>query len=158
MIGGEPNQFQQRGSRFISALLGAGIGLAVGIFWTFVFGPVTDGPPSIGLSLLVYSTGFTTTGLAVGAIQRLPILVGIVTGTVVLSWWALAIGPQDSWMVLWLIVFGGSGLFWGGIIGCIFWIIQYWRLEHGSRRWHKAWAARDTTFSESWPHHPNDSD
>ncbi len=76
----------------------------------------------MGLSFLVYTTGFTFTGFVVGAIQRLPALVGTATGLLALSTWALIVGPKDGWMVLWVTIFGGSGLFWNVLIGCFFWI------------------------------------
>src|SRR5262249_40033816 len=150
------NPFQRRESRFVSAFIGAVIGLGVGIFWAITFGPLTDGPPSIKLSFLVYSTGFTITGLVVGAIRRLPLLVGIVTGSLVLSYWAIILGPKDAWGVLWVMVFGGSGLFWGFFIGCIYWLVQDWRSSRSSSYHKNACSSQDPEFGKSWPHDPSD--
>jgi hypothetical protein len=114
-------------------LLGACIGLIVGIFWAMIFGPLTDGPPSIKLSFLIYTTSFAATGIIVGAFQRKPVLVGNIAGLLILSTWAVACNVGDSccggpwsldpWVVIWLIALGGSGLFWGGVIGTIFWCL-----------------------------------
>lgn len=109
--------------RLLSAGLGTTIGLFVGILWALFFGPVTDGPPAIGLSLIVYTTGFAFTGLVVGMIQILPVLTGTMFGFLSLSTWAFIVGPKDGWMGLWITIFGGSGLVWGALIGGIYWYV-----------------------------------
>ncbi|MFO7905587.1 MAG: hypothetical protein ACQESR_24460 [Planctomycetota bacterium] len=123
-----PNDRDESSCGFCASL-GSGVGLCVGILWTMVFGPLTAGPPSMCLSFLVYTTSFTFTGFVVGTMQRLPLLVGAVTGFLTLLMWALIVGPKDGWMALWVIMFGGSGLFCGILIGCLFWITR--RLASG---------------------------
>jgi hypothetical protein len=127
MTNPEPNTVAKRiPPRVGSALLGGGIGLVVGVFWTIVFGPLTDGPPSIALSFVMYTTGFCVTGLAVGAIQRYSILVGALIGLLAMAAWTLIVGPRDGWITLWLMVFGISGIFWGAVIGFCFWVLRWW--------------------------------
>jgi hypothetical protein len=106
-------------SRKVSALLGSCIGLSIGIIWTLIFGPLTDGPPSIRLSFLMYTTGFAATGFVVGIVQRSPVLVGAIAGSVIMSTWVYIVGPHDGWIVMWMIFIGGSGLVWGSVIGMI---------------------------------------
>ena len=107
-------------SRWWSILIGAGIGLVVGAAWTAVFGPLTDGPPSVWLSLAVYTSGFGVTGALVGAVRRSPELVGLSAGFLTLAVLAVIVGPKDGWLMLWVLVFGGSGLIWGAVIGVLF--------------------------------------
>ena len=104
-----------------SVLLGTVIGFAVGVSWSVIFGPLSAG---IAVSALVYITGFTFTGLIVGAVRRFAPLVGATVGLVSLVLWAILVGPADAWFLLWVIVFGGSGVFCGCIIGVIFTILH----------------------------------
>jgi hypothetical protein len=98
---------------------GITIGLVVGVAWA-AFGPLTDGPPSLWLSLAVYATGFAVTGGVVGAVGRFPELVGLSAGFLALTVLAVIVGPKDGWVVLWVLAFGGSGLLWGPVIGLLF--------------------------------------
>lgn len=107
-------------SRFTSVLRGGAAGMIVGSVWTALIGPLTDGPPSIGLSFVVYTTTLTCTGLVVGAVQRLPALIGLGMGWLTLSIAAIIVGPKDGWMLLWLMVFGGSGVICGPMVGGLF--------------------------------------
>lgn len=100
--------------------LGAAIGLSIGLGWSAIFGPATDGPPSLLLSFIVYSSGFTLTGVLVGFFEKVPPATGALLGLVILSVMAVIVGPKDGWIVLWLFAFGGSGLFWGFVIGAIY--------------------------------------
>jgi hypothetical protein len=109
-------------SRLPSIAIGGLIGLLVGAVWTSIIGPFTDGPPSIALSFMVYVLTLTCTGLIVGAVQRLPALVGLGAGVLTLVCAALVVGPNDGWMGLWLIVFGGSGLLCGPIVGGLYYL------------------------------------
>jgi len=93
------------------------IGAACGLFWTAVFGPFTAGPPSLMLSALVYTSGFALTGVAVGLAKSSALFVGPLSGMLILSAWAIIVGPRDGWLLLWLVIFGGSGLIWGFVIG-----------------------------------------
>ena len=95
------------------------LGLLVGLAWAAVFGPFTDGPPSLALSFVVYSSGLALTGFVVGWINRAPAGIGALAGVGILVVWAIVVGPKDGWIVIWLVAFGGSGLIWGTIIGCI---------------------------------------
>jgi hypothetical protein len=111
-------------SRMFSAILGSGIGLAVGVLWTIVFDQSTGGAGSLRRLFLVFTTGLTITGLAVGTIQRLPLFVGAVIGLLAMSAWALVVGPRDGWIIVVLFFWGVSGLVCGLLIGCLFWIVQ----------------------------------
>lgn len=104
----------------IRPFVGAGIGAAFAIAWTAIIGPLTNGPPSISLSLAVYLLGFSFTGLIVGVVKVWPMFIGPCFGVVTLSAEALKVGPDDSWIVVWLIFFGGSGLVGGLAIGGLF--------------------------------------
>jgi hypothetical protein len=106
--------------RWPSVWRGAMIGLVVAAGWTAVFGPLTEGPPSVWLSLVVYTIGFATTGTVVGAVGRFPELTGLSAGFLILAVLAVIVGPKDGWIVIWVVVFGGSGLLWGSVIGLLF--------------------------------------
>ena len=110
-------------SRLISGLLGAGIGIVVGLLWSATFGPLTDGPPSLALSFLMYTTGYTITGFFVGLVRRLPALTGGIAGLVTLCIWVSVVGPDDlMWLPLWYLFEGGSGLVCGIMIGGLFYL------------------------------------
>jgi len=109
--------------RLFSAGVGTTIGLFAGLLWTLLFGPMTDGPPSIELSLLVYTSGFAFTGFTVGVIRIFPVPFGTTIGFLSLSTWAIIVGPKDGWVGLWIMLFGGSGLVWGATIGGIYWYL-----------------------------------
>ena len=95
------------------------LGFVVGLAWAAIFGAFTDGPPSLTLSFIVYSTGFALTGFVVGWSNRAPAGIGALAGAGILVAWAVMFGPKDGWIIIWLVSFGGSGLIWGTIIGCI---------------------------------------
>ena len=114
----------RRSSRLPSAGLGSAIGLGVSVLWTTVIGPlIFRAPPPIGLSVLIGS-GFVVTGFTVGAIQRLSPVFGAAIGLLTLSTLAIITGLKDTWIVVRLIVFGGSGLFGGFAIGCLFFLVH----------------------------------
>jgi hypothetical protein len=104
-------------SRWPSVWRGLALGLVVGVAWTAVIGPLTDGPPSVWLSLAVYATGLAITGAVVGAVRRFPEVVGLSTGFLTLAVLAGIVAPGGGWGLLWLVVFGGSGLLCGPVIG-----------------------------------------
>jgi hypothetical protein len=111
-------------TRLFSVFIGATIGFLISACWTALIGPLTDGPPSIVLSFFVYALGLTAAGAVVGAVHRLPELVGLTAAFVALSSLALVVGPPDGWMVVWLIVFGGSGCLCGPVIGVLFRLVR----------------------------------
>lgn len=118
---GEKNQLKRIGiQRLRSTLIGASIGFVLGSVWAALIGPITDGPPSLNLSLFIYTGAFTLTGAVVGAIQRLPGLIGPTVGTVIFSVLAIIIGPKDGWLMIWMMVFGFSGMIGGCVIGIVF--------------------------------------
>src|SRR5262245_43303634 len=86
-------------SRWPSVWRGTTIGLVVGVAWTAVFGPLTDGPPSVWLSLVVYTTGFAITGAVIGTVGRFPELVGLSVGFFTLAVLAVIVGPKDGWKI-----------------------------------------------------------
>lgn len=106
--------------RWISVIRGVAIGLSVGTVWTAFIGPLTDGPPSIALSFALYATGCTVTGGMVGAIRWFPETVGLLVCGLVLTVLARIAGPNSPWILLWMMIFGGSGLFCGAVIGGLF--------------------------------------
>jgi hypothetical protein len=85
-----------------------------------VIGPLTDGPPSIWLSLAVYAFGLASTGAVIGAVRHYPELIGMAAGFTTLAVLAVVVGPSDPWALLWLLFFGGSGLLLGPIIGVLY--------------------------------------
>ena len=109
-----------RYSRWASVWRGAGIGVCVGVAWTAVIGPLTDGPPSIWLSLAVYAVGLATTGAVIGAVRHYPELIGMAAGFSTLAVLAVVVGPSDPWAILWLLFFGATGLLLGPIIGVLY--------------------------------------
>lgn len=113
-----------KGIPYKRGVIGASIGLLAGVFWAAVIGPHTDGPPSLTLSFIVYSTGFALTGFVVAVSNRFSPIVGAIAGLGILSLWAIVVGPKDGWLVLWLIVFGGSGALWGALIGLVWLVIR----------------------------------
>lgn len=117
-------RFQSGMGRGDSTFTGACIGTGLGLVWTAVFSLLTNSQQAIGFSPLVFISGFTLTGTVIGLVQRLPMLIGPFVGTLVLTAWALAVGSSDGWIVIWVIMFGGSGLFWGFVIGLFFWLVH----------------------------------
>ena len=114
---------RDRRSRVPSIAVGGVIGLVVGSIWTAIVGPFTDGPPSIALSFAVYALSLTLTGVTVGAVQRVPALVGLGTGVFLLLCAAFIVGPSDGWIMIWLIIFGGSGFLCGPLIGGVYYML-----------------------------------
>jgi hypothetical protein len=112
------------GSRWSSILLGIAVGLVVGLAWTALFGPLTDGPPSLKLSLSVYTIGFSIAGAIVGAVRKFPEVVGLAAGSLTLSVVAVIVGPKDGWIVMWVMMFGGSGLLCGAVIGALYRLVK----------------------------------
>jgi hypothetical protein len=106
--------------RWDAVVQGATIGLLVAVVWTAFVGPLTDGPPSIALSFIVYAIGFTVTGALIGARQQRPELTGLEAGLAILFILALIVGPKDGWIVIWVSIFGLSGVICGPTIGMIF--------------------------------------
>src|SRR5262249_33996930 len=100
-------------------------------------------PPSVWLSLAAYALGFALAGVLVGAVRRYPEFVGLcasicaVAVFVIASWlegdairlmrlnhnvdcWSMlrnALGVD--WELAWLVIVGGTGLFWGPVIGAL---------------------------------------
>lgn len=122
----------QHGRRFhcLSVLRGIAVGLAVSVCWTALIGPLTDGPPSLMLSLTVYAIGFTITGAIVGAIRRVPGIVGFIAGSLTLTAIAIIVGPKDGWLLLWIMVFGGSGYLCGAVIGGLWYALEQYYLRN----------------------------
>ena len=106
-------------TRLIEGIRCAVFGVVCGGVWTALFGAAEDGPASIPLAAVVYVSGFAITGFVVGFTRRFAS--GPWTGVIVLATWAFAVGPKDPWVVLWLFMFGGSGLLWGFVIA------SFWR-------------------------------
>src|SRR5262249_6192142 len=104
------------------------VGGAVGVAWGLIFGPWTDGPPSLALSLLVYTSGFAVVGLVLGYVRRPSGSLGAKAGLLTPSAWALVVAPKDRWMSAWLIVLGGSGFMIGFVFGLLVTFIRR-RLE-----------------------------
>jgi hypothetical protein len=130
MVQDSPNRpTSRRPSEWRSIWIGATIGLTIGAAWTAVFGPLTDGPPSLWLSLAVYTIGFAVTGAVVDIVRRFPELVGLSSGSLTLAVLAVLVGPKNGWIVLWVFVFGGAGLLWGTILGVLF---RFFRPRDGS--------------------------
>ena len=112
----------------LNRMLQAGaLGAIVGGIWTVFLGPLTDGPPSVGLSLAMYVSGLAATGLLVGAVRGLPVLVGL-NAVLILGLLAPIVGPWDTWIVIWIAAFGGSGLVCGPIVGALY----YWLVDLAS--------------------------
>ena len=110
--------------RMLPMLLGTGIGLGVGVVWTMIFGPVFDGPPSITLTALVSITGLSFTGFAVGLFPKNTFMIGSIAGGLSMSTLAFIVGPRDGWIVIWLFLYGGSGIFCGCIIAGVYSSLQ----------------------------------
>src|SRR5262249_26041437 len=118
------NQIAGLSSRWSSILRGIAVGLVVGLAWTVLIGPLTEGPPSLRLSLAVYTIGFSIVGAIVGAVRRFPEMVGFAAGLVTLTLLAVIVGPKDGWIILWVMVFGGSGLLCGAMIGLLYRLVR----------------------------------
>jgi hypothetical protein len=100
--------------------LGGSIGMGVGFLWAILFGPSIDGPPSQNMSLIVFMTGFTATGTLVGLIKKYALFFGTFFGFLSMCIWAIVLLWNDPWVIIALIILGGSGLFCGSIIGAVF--------------------------------------
>jgi hypothetical protein len=118
-------------SRLWSAMLGTIVGLFVGIVATVVLWSIRFVPL---VWLPAFSAAFAFTGLIVGVTRRLPPLVGGIAGvaSIVVCIFVLAERPslQSGWMQLALILFGGTGLMLGTLIGLIFGGVQLMRSPH----------------------------
>jgi hypothetical protein len=134
-------------SRGPSVQCGIAIGLIIGGCWSALVAHLTEGQlgagsPSVWLSLGVYATGFAITGAVVGAVWHFPELVGLcaAVGTIMilaggalpsdvcldrfLTWNRLMTSRESvrivagiDWDPSWLVLFGGSGLLCGPVIG-----------------------------------------
>lgn len=122
---------------------GVAIGLVLGSAWAAFIGHQTEGPSSVWLLFGVFATGFAMTGAVVGVVRPLPELVGLGAGCLCLVVQALCFetevdldrllrwnGPMTvgeclrivagvDWNLDRLLLFGGSGLFWGAVIGAL---------------------------------------
>jgi hypothetical protein len=106
--------------RLWSMVLCAIIGLAVGIIWSYLLGPLTDELASRAFSFSLCTGGLTITGIVVGGIRRFPGCVGAIVGGLSLTIFTIIVGPKDGWIVLWIMILGTAGLLGGSIIGGIF--------------------------------------
>ena len=130
-------------SQWNSVRSGVAIGLVVGVAWTACLGHVSDESGPRWESLVVFTIGFTITGAVVGAVREYPKLVGLGVGflTLLLLEWKVKPDYGNFPTFLWLrhlelqewlyvftgfnwdpnrfVIFGGSGLLWGTILGAI---------------------------------------
>jgi hypothetical protein len=128
-------------SRWSSVRRGAAIGLVSGVAWTALLGHRADGSPWVWPALVVYATGFAAAGAVVGAVRHFPELDGLCAGFLTVAVLAGIVAPDVDldlllrwnrpmtvreclgivvgvdWDLGWLVVFGGSGLLWGPVIG-----------------------------------------
>jgi hypothetical protein len=124
--------------RIQTTLLGIGVGLGVGAFWTFVVAPL--GEAQLGAFLSVtYLVVLSATGLVVGAAQRFAPLVGAVTSTTAHVVWALIVMPRDPLGIVWLLAFTIAGMASGCIIGVVFFVLLNCVLLRQSRsKWEES--------------------
>jgi hypothetical protein len=132
-----------RRSCWASVLRGVAIGLVVGINWTAFLGHMSDGRPPEWSWLAVNAVGLALTGAVVGAVQRHRELVGFFVGPLELVFLAAHVRPDvylarhslwglplcvSEWLAClvgvnrdlsWLVVFGGTGLLCGPVVGCL---------------------------------------
>lgn len=109
-------------SRFKTTLLGVGVGLGVGVFWTFGVAPLDEAQSGFFLSV-TYLGVLSATGFIVGAVRRFAPVVGAVTCTAAHVLWALVVMPRDPWAIIWLFAFAVSGVVSGSIIGVVFFVL-----------------------------------
>jgi hypothetical protein len=129
-------------SRWPAVRRGVAVGLVLGVAWTAFFGHLSDEWCPGWLDLAIYVTGLAVAGAVVGAVERFPELVGAVVGFFALAVLA-GMGKPDVYYVSHLrldrdtklgeflavlfdhavscrfLLFSGSGLLWGAILGVI---------------------------------------
>jgi hypothetical protein len=103
-------------SSVFRVLVGSVIGLFVGVPWAAVLEGGLNGRACL---IVIW---FVATGLVVGIVRRLPLLVGPVLAPVGLIAVAIAFGPRDGWIILVIEVFGIVGVLGGSVIGVAFWL------------------------------------
>ncbi len=69
--------------------------------------------------LISFATALAVAAVVVLHIRRLPELAGLAAGFMTMLVAALVVGPPDPWGVLCAMVYGGSGLICGPLVGFI---------------------------------------
>jgi hypothetical protein len=138
----------RRSARWPSVRRGVAIGLVIGVAWAaFIAHHINfNEVSSFWCSFAVFAIGFVIVGAAVGGVRHFPELVGLGAGFVALAALAARMArdidinfsssfgsdlPMTAtdfvntladvdWRLGWLVVFGGSGLLCGPIIGALY--------------------------------------
>jgi hypothetical protein len=103
----------------LSGIRGALIGLVVGAAWVAIMTRPDASPPP-ALSSLAFMGGLTIVGLAVGTVRRIPEVIGLAIGLLLLSTLAMFLAPRDGRLMLWIVALGGRGLICGLTTGLLF--------------------------------------
>jgi hypothetical protein len=119
-------------SRKKSAFAGAALGLMVGNLWTAIMAVLADRWMEVVTFFIIFASGLTIAGLAVGITREWPEAVGATFSVMLLLalclvWQAVEWARQgsiDMWIAMWLVVFAGSGIICGPVIGALFRLIR----------------------------------
>ena len=104
---------------------GGAIGVLIGFAWTIFWTQILGFRNAQHVHLLCFTFGFMATGLIAVAVRRLPILVGLAAGALVMGIMAVIIGPRDGWIVVAVIVYGCSGAICGPLIGALIYLLPF---------------------------------
>jgi len=121
-----PQTAQQVSStpRTCPVFYGAIIGFAVGLGWGLLLSQIAASHQSeVVAHMISFPIGLTITGIIVAIVDRLQILIGLLAGTFIMYIATGIVGPSDGWIGIWIILYGGSGVITGPIIGMIIWLI-----------------------------------